>query len=354
MQVLISDATYSYLTPGGKQVHAANLLNALNRLGIDARYETWHDPNLRPDVVHFLGYTDTRRVQMLHSLGVKLVLTQIMDWAASRTRWELARIKFKHQACSKLPKRFEQLWPWRTLNCFDAITYMHEADREAALNVFGLPRKKTVIIPHGVGMRGEKLNITTTEPPANVPRRYLISVGSICRRKNSVFLATVARAARVPIVFVGHAPGTDPSYEADFRSLVDSNYVHYYQAVSEEDKTKLMQHAQAFVLLSRGESGCIAVYEAASSGLPLLLADLPWAHYYEEPRNVQYCSHSSFRDAVLALAKFFETAARVPYQTFRVRNWDELAEMYADVYGTILKEGSRIDTSRHVLARNNH
>lgn len=337
LQVLISDATYSYLTPGGKQVHAQNLLNALTRLGVDARYETWHDPNLRPNVVHFLGYADTRRIRLLHSIGVKLVLTQIMDWAANATGRKMLHARLKHTVCKLLPNRLEPLFPWRALKYFDAFTYMHEADRKTASMLYGIPDHKTFIIPHGVESLKTVTHSRTYDLPPELPSRYLVSVGSICPRKNSVFLAQVAKTAKVPVVFVGHTPPTAPDYAAAFRELLDSTFVFYYPDATEQLKSALAHNASGFALLSHGESGCIAVYEAASAGLPLLLSDLPWAHHYESPRHIDHCSASSLAQAAACLANFFSTAHRQASPTFTVHTWDTLGEMYLNVYRSVVE-----------------
>ena len=331
MNVLFSDITYSYLHPGGKQVHAAQLMKHLPRAGVTVGYETWHDPDLQPDVVHFFGFNDTDRLRAMKRRGIKLVYTHIMDGltnqSAARRRYHAAKARL----VGRLPARIEPLMPWRGLQLFDAIVYMHAADRQAALEIYDLDPTRTRIIPHGVA------DVRDFQHAADPDRgRYLVSLGSLVPRKNCLFTAEVCGEANVPVVFVGHSPEKDSSYHRRFLQVAESTGAIVYSDVTNQQKLRLLANAAGFILLSHGESGCIAVYEAASSGLPLLLADLPWARGYESPTHLDYCPLTDRRAAVVRVQDFFARASRQDYPTLHVRTWSEIADMYLDTYRAVL------------------
>jgi glycosyltransferase involved in cell wall biosynthesis len=118
---------------------------------------------------------------------------------------------------------------------------------------------------------------------------------------------------------------------------VDGKIVRYPGFVSTEEKWRYLRGARGFALLSQFESGCIAVYEAAAAGLPLLLSDLPWASkVYANARAVKFIRLRSVTDIAADLGSFYALAHRQPGTTFPLLTWRQVAEKYANVYQRIL------------------
>lgn len=339
MRVLLSDCTFAYLHPGGKQVLAAKLLDYLNAAGIDTRYENWHDPTLRGDVVHVLGYNDVHHVLALKRAGYRLVYTQILDWITNAPRSAFLAKRLAVGAISMLPRRVQRKFAWTALPLFDAIVHMHEQDRDTALRLFRLDARKLHVIPLAVDPAD--LDRGGQPPDAailgSLPPRYLVSVGSIVPRKNAIFTARACLRADVPVVFIGHPFDRDGGYHAEFLRLCDGRRVVYVPDLPAAEKQAVLDHAQGFILLSRGESGCIAVSEAGARGLPLLLSDLPWAKGYEDPRAIRFCPVHDESAAAAVIGRFHATATRCDGPSFRVRSWPEVAALYRDVYETVLR-----------------
>ena len=333
MNVLFSDETYSYLFPGGKQVHAQKLFRELNGLGISVTYENWHDPSLRGDVVHFFGFNDVYKIRELKKRGYKLVYTHIVDGLTNLPAAQLIYHQLKNQLIQRLPGKFDSMFPWRLLPLFDAIVYMHENDRRTAIRLYGVDPAKTRVIPHAVDAL-ETWNGPATAAPEP---KYLVTVGSIVERKNPLFTARLCRKLNIPIRFMGHPFDEQSDYFRAFLREVDSTIVRYDGFTTEEQKAEILKNASGFVLLSFGESGCISVYEAAAAGLPLLLSDLPWARGYEEPLQLFHCPPSDESKAAQQLQAFYQAAQRGNSPSFTVHTWKEIAEQYADVYRHVLQ-----------------
>lgn len=335
MKVLLSDITYSYLFPGGKQVHAEKLYKNISKKEVDIEYENWHDPNLTPDLVHFLGYNDFNKIDALKKKGVKLVYTHIMDGLTNLPEWQLKYHTIKNFILNLLPLKFNLFFPWRVLSQFDAIVYMHENDRNTALRLYNIKRNKTFIIPHAV----ESLEtFTSAEKTEQSKEKYLISLGSIVERKNAIFTAQICKQNGIKIKFVGHPFDSNSKYYREFINNVDSKYVQYYGYCTEEEKVSLLKNASGFVLLSHGESGCISVYEAAATGLPLLLSDLPWAKGYENPFDIKFCSPTDIDKASRCLSDFYLNSIRHNRPSFDVHTWEEIAQRYVDLYKSLIKK----------------
>lgn len=336
MKILFSDVTFSYLSPGGKQVHAAQLLRQLAAKGIDVAYETWHDPTLAPSLVHVFGYNDVEHLRLLKRRGIGLVYTHIMDGITNQPAWRRRYHALKSRVVRRLPRRLEPLTPWRGLDLFDACVYMHEADRQTAIDVYGIDPAKTSVIPHGV----EDVRLFQEQPfqdqPSTAGTGYLVSLGSIVPRKNPLFTAAACGEANVPVVFVGHALDATSDYHRRFLETARQAGAEVHTDVTPDRKLQLLANASGFILLSRGESGCISVYEAAATGLPLLLADLPWAKGYERPTCLEHCSPFDQHAAAATIRDFHARARRQRQPTLHVRTWSEIADMYLDTYHRVL------------------
>ena len=331
MRVLFSDVTFSYLFPGGKQVHAAKLFQYLKEEGVEVNYENWHNPQLSADIVHFFGYNDFHKIRALKQKDYKLVYTHILDGITNLPASKRLYHKLKNKIIRLLPEKMNTMFPWRILNEFDALVYMHENDRNTAIELYNVDPAKTRVIPHAV----DSLE-PFTGPATEVQPKYLVSVGSIVERKNAVFTARLCRQLNIPVHFIGHPFDKESAYFREFESLCDGTLIRYSGYVTEEEKLQFLKQACGFVLLSFGESGCISVYEAGAAGLPLLLADLPWAKGYEQPQAISFCSPADQQQAAVALQKFYESSTRRISPSFTVHTWRDIARQYAAVYKQLM------------------
>lgn len=334
MKILLHDDTPSYLVHGGKQVHAQKLYENLRAQGIDVEYARWWDPSQKCDLIHSLGCSPGM-VWAAQQAKVKLVLTHIVD-ATSHSWVSQVYRRFRNQMIRGLhSNRIGSLFQWYALPNIDALVYVNKFDLEAAVSIYGVPRGKAHIIPHGC----DRDTIVQLQLGPKNEQSYLVCVASIVPRKNTVLLAKVARLADIPIVFLGKPFSENDSYYLDFIKLVDDKRVIYSGYVSEEEKAHWLIEASGFVLLSKHESGCIAVYEAAAAGLPLLLSDLPWAHSYGMHSTIQHIALNDVTLIASRLKSFFSASKRLKSPTFPVLTWEEIARQYIDVYQGTLGSG---------------
>lgn len=337
MKILLFDTTYAFLTPGGKTTHALKLQKELSILGINIQFSSWWDKSQEDcDIIHFL--TPIPQIAKLaKEKGIKTFLSLIFDFESSKSKIEQSKAMIKNKLIEKLPGTLSAGAYWKAFPYMDKVQFMHEYDRRAALKYFPhhLKREQTLIIPHAFDPQEMNISNEINIKEMNFPEKYLVSCANISERKQSVLLAKYAKLAKVPIVFIGNSLLSDP-YLKDFKAQIDNEYVYYPGYVSREWKDCIESHASGYVLLSKGESGCIAVYEAAAYNIPILLSNRPWAWGYDSPTDIHFCDYQQKEKAVHQLSDFFKKSGKLKHPPFNIYTWEEVAKKYAEIYRMLL------------------
>jgi len=333
MKVIFSHSLPFSLAHGGQQTLIEALMRELAELGVEVEPERWWDPAQTGDVLHYVQRPQVVTVVLAKQKGRITVMTENFDVVASESKTRL----WVRAVMTRVGRRISRGYNdrLRFYDDLDALAYVVPHEWEVVRQIYDLPAEKGTIIPHGLEPKAiEALGAAQAEG------EYLVSVGSICARKNTVLLAESASRAKVPVVFLGKPFSEDDEYYLKFRSLVDGKYVSYAGYTTEAEKYDLLRGARGFALLSVGESGCIAVYEAAAAGLPLLLSDLPWASSgYPASERLRLVRLGSVAEIAGALGRFYEEAHRGETMTFPVGSWREVAARYRDLYERLLREG---------------
>jgi glycosyltransferase involved in cell wall biosynthesis len=326
MRVVFSHSLPFSLAHGGMQTLIESLMRELALLGVEVEPERWWDPNQTCDIMHFVQRPHQGNAELAKQKGRKLVMTENYDVVASESRARLFMRSCATRAARALVPGFDRrLSFYREL---DALVYVVPHEWTVVQQIYGLPPENGFIIPHGLDP-----SAIDALGKAESVGDYLVSVGTICPRKNSILLATCAKQAKVPVVFVGKPLSAGDPYFIEFQQLIDNKYVQFAGYVPEEKKFQILRSARGFALLSRGESGCIAVYEAAAAGLPLLVSDLPWAaNAYPASDRLHFVSLRKAGGIVSELKRFYDGAHRGQTMTFPIRTWAEIARMYLAIY----------------------
>ena len=340
MKVLIFDTTCAFLTPGGKTTHALKLQKEIEKLGVDIQFARWWDESQKDaDVIHFLGLNENI-VKQAKAHGIKMFYSFIFDHQSSKTEVEKKKSIIKVRLLEKFAPKggvFSTLTSWRLFPDIDKIQFMHKYDMETALRYYPnyIDRRKVIIIPHAYDPCDMNISSNLHIGEMNFPKKYLVSCANISERKQTIKLAKLAKRAHVPIVFMGGRNVKD-SYYQTFAKEVDNQYVFDPGYVSKEWKDCIESNASGYVLLSKGESGCIAVYEAAAYHLPLLLSNLPWAWGYDSPTDIYFCDQHNEELSLQQLKEFYEKAGRLNHTPFKIYTWADVAKMYVEQYKSLL------------------
>ena len=334
MKIIFTTSLPFHLAHGGTQTVAEALIRELPQAGVEVELERWWDDSQSGDLIHHIGRPPSAtHIRLAHEKGFKVIMTEFLDKPASRSKRQL----FLQRQVVRLVRRFFSGFTgrlaWDVYRELDAMIFAVTLEGRVAHYLFDANVSRTHIIPHGLDERALEALRESDEI-----EDYIVSVATITERKGSVALAEAALAAQVPVMFVGKPYGNDHPYFKKFMSLVDNRYVRYAGFVSEEEKYRLVRRARGFALLSSYESGCVAVYEAAGAGLPLVLPQLPWAtDVYHEARDVRFVDHRSCEAVASALNAVRGAPQRTPGTTFPLLSWKQVAEKYIRVYEQVLR-----------------
>ena len=127
----------------------------------------------------------------------------------------------------------------------------------------------------------------------------------------------------------------DPYYQLFLRTVAkDPELICYDGPVKDRAQlASIYQTARGFVLLSTMESRSLSAEEAAASGCPLLLSDLPWARS-TFGLDATYCPIAPTKKTADFLRTFYEKA---PFLSLPARplKWNDIADQLISIYWSL-------------------
>ncbi len=332
MKVVFYYANPFFLAHGGTQTLVESLMREIAALGVEVEPARWWDDKQTGDVLHFISRPTSTLVGGAKQKGFRTIMTENLDQTSSRKPLALWLRKVAFQWDRLTGGYMAVRLGTAVYQMLDAMVYIVELERQVAHALYAAPLERVHVIPHALDE--DALNeLAKPEPKGD----YLISVATIIARKNTVLLARAAQIAQVPVLFLGKPLDEKDPYYHEFKRLVDDRWVHYPGFVSREEKHRLIRQARGFALLSHYESGCIALYEAAAAGLPLLLPELPWAtRVYQHARDKEFVPLQSGERMAGTLRRFYDRAHRLPGQSFPILTWRDIAQRYVGIYKGLL------------------
>jgi glycosyltransferase involved in cell wall biosynthesis len=322
------------LAPGGMRVQIERSMNALAQVGVQVDNLQWWNSQQTGDILHHVGPIPAHLIQLARANGWKVANTVLFTETCNRSRWSLLlRKMFIRPTLSiPLPRGLGTGLQWRTYHLTDQMIVGLHAERDLLLDVYGVASQKVSVVPLGLSETFLKAG-----PPLRT-EEHLICTGRIIESKNSVELARLALAVKVPIFFVGKPAIPSSRYWSEFRALIDGKYVKYREEVAGESAVAdLLRHARGYVLMSQYENWCLAAHEAAACGLPVLLPNQRWSRERFGDQAIFWPRRSNKTTAANALRSFWEQCPNLPPPKIQFFTWTEVAEQLRDVYSRILR-----------------
>ena len=338
MKVLFDHSIPFRFAHGGLQVQIERTKEALGSLGVEVDWFRWWEPRQGGDLIHFWSVAGTGYLQAAQQAGIPVVMTTPFSATCNRPVTRLRLQGAVVQSVLKLPfaRTVIGQLSWPAFNLCARNVVGLEIERQVLEIVYAVPPARISTVPLGLS------DTYLTAGPGRRTESHLICVGTIVEWKNSVGLAGYAKAAKVPVLFVGKPYRESDPYWLKFKSLVDDRLVKYHPHVdSEVEMVRLLQAARGFVLFSSYENWCLAAHEAAACGLPLLLPDQKWARERFGDDALYLAPPPGDLSNVQRLRSFYDQAPQLPAPKIRLFSWREVAGELMGIYEAILKACGR-------------
>ncbi len=329
MKILFDHSAPFLLAHGGQQIQIEETKRALEQIGIQVEWLRWWDSAQTGNIIHYFGIPDHGYLQRAEAKGLSVILTHLLSATCNRPDWKLRLQGLVIATLLRIPGWgiIRNQLTWKSLAAAKRIVVGLEAEKEALELGFNVEPKKVSVVP--LGLSAPFLGVT----PASRSGDYLITTGTIYEVKRSVELAQMARAANVPLLFVGKPYSETAPYWQEFKLLIDGHYVRYLPHVENRDEmVRLLQNARGFVLFSWFENWCLAAQEAVACGLPLLVQNQKWS-------QERFGRHASFLEPggtlesnATRLKKFYDECPSLPVPSIPIPTWENVAKRLAEIY----------------------
>jgi glycosyltransferase involved in cell wall biosynthesis len=330
MRVLIDHHSPFLLAHGGFQIQIEQTLRALQEIGVEAEWLRFWDDSQKPDVVHFFGKVHAGYLRFAKQKGIRTVVNELHTGLGSHPEWKKT---IQRQVIGLSKRYFPPLASrlnWDNYEYADAIMALTPYEADLMCNIFHAPRARMHVIPNGV-------NDVFLEPSSMEREDWLLCTAVIHPRKRVLELARAAVIAKTPLRVYGRPYSENDSYFHAFRDVVEKSGGLVRWEGSLSDRVALAdvyRRARGFVLPSTMESLSLSALEAAATGCPLLLSDLPWATT-TFGSHATYAPNSSDPSVLAASVAAFHREPKSP-EGYRVLSWADVARQLKELYASIL------------------
>jgi glycosyltransferase involved in cell wall biosynthesis len=332
MKVLLDHSQPFLLAHGGFQIQIEQTRIALERAGVEVDFLRWWDPSQSGDIIHYFGPPRPILVDLAHEKGVKFVVTHLLGGLGARSTGKryLQKVIIA-MALRLLPSAALARVGWSTWQAADAHIAITQWEASLMTEIFQAPPDRVYVVPNGV-------SDFFFEPSSQERGKWLVTTASILLVKRLMETAQAAVLAQTPYWVIGRPFSESDPYYQEFSALCRQHpeILRYDDVMhTQVELAQIYRQARGFVLLSRYETQSLSALEAAASGCPLLLSDLPWARS-TFGQHANYSPVSSKERTADYLRKFYDQAPQLAAPP-KPKNWNEIGEMLKAVYARVLE-----------------
>lgn len=340
MRILFQHPDPFFLAHGGFQTQIEQTRTALQAIGIDVEWLRWWDSHQRGDIIHFFGRPHPAHIQMARANGIRTVFSELLTSQGSRSSPRRAvQAALGGLARRFLPRVISEKAGWESYRLADAIIALTPWEAHLMEQLYGAPREKIHIVGNGVEEVFFLKPAGGDLKPEVEKNKWLVCVATITERKRVVELAEAAIKAKTPLWVIGKPYSESAPYFVRFLDTVakSGGIVRYNGEISDrQELAGIYRAARGFVLLSSMESQSLSALEAAASGLPILLSDLPWARF-TFGESAKYCPIRSETKTVKELRIFYDSTPAMPVPR-TPPTWLDIAMELQTVYRAALEK----------------
>jgi glycosyltransferase involved in cell wall biosynthesis len=338
--VLLHAPTHVFQAPGGGENQLVQTGRHLEELGVPVRlFSGWTDRLESTRLLHLFGMSreGLEVARVARAVGVPVMLSPICWYEpramaalechpvrklASLAAWSLRRI------APRLPS-----WRRELLQLADFVLPNSRSEAVQLVRLFGVDWKRIRIVPNGV------LQATRFASPELFLRQwpigpFVLSVGRIEPRKNTLGLIRAMVPLERPLVLIGTAPPAHRCYEDECRRA-GRDAVIWLGRLDHHDPLLASCYAAArvFAMPSWYETPGLAALEAALAGCPVVVTPYGSTREYFGGL-VEYARPNRVGEIRRAVTKCWDEGAdpRLAHLIANRYLWPTVAQITAEVY----------------------
>ena len=341
--VILHAPSFAFQAPGGGENQLIQSGRHVEELGVPVRlFCAWMDRLECARLLHLFGMSreGLELARVARARGIPVVLSPIC-WYEPRAMAALEPEPMRKVASlagwglrSVLPGT--PSWRLKLLKMADAVLPNSRCEANQLMRLFGVRPERIRVVPNGV------LPAFCRAQPDEFQRRFgsfpfVLSVGRIEPRKNTLGLIEAARRLELPMVVAGEAPAGFDRYEAVCRRAAGDRTI-WLGRVAHDDPLLASAYAAArvFALPSWFETPGLAALEAALSGCAVVIT--PYGatrEYFGE--YVAYARPGRAGEIERALETCWETGAHPGLASWVESRylWPRVGRMIAEVYEAV-------------------
>ena len=193
-------------------------------------------------------------------------------------------------------------------------------------------------IPNGIEKPQIALNNNLLKQWELINSNYIFAVGRITPEKgfDTLINAFLKMDTDYKLVIAGSVE-SETDYQKKLMDSTDANRVIFTGFVYGEPLQQLYSHAGLFVLSSINEGFPIALLEAMSYSLPVIVSDIPATRLVDLPEDCYFPAGDENALSVVLEKKIKNKPSPITYDLEKY-NWDTIAEETARIYKAVIKE----------------
>ncbi len=335
--------SFAFQSPGGGENQLIQTGIYLESMGVPIRlFSPWTDRLDRARVLHLFGMSreGLELARRARSLGCPVVLSPIC-WYEPRAIAALENGPVRKLAALaawavRASASFVPSWRRELLSLADLVLPNSASEANQLNRLFGLPRERIRVVPNGVSPV-----VASAMPTAFYARwgkePFVLFVGRIEPRKNTLGLIQAMSGMGLPLVVIGEAPPGHEAYERECRRS-GAGFVSWLGRLDHHDPLLASAYAAArvFALPSWFETPGLAALEAGLAGCAVAITPYGSTREYFGDQ-VRYARPSSANEIRGAVSKCWEEGPD-PRLARRIAThylWPDVARTTAEVYDEV-------------------
>lgn len=318
---------------GGFEIQMLSTLDAVVKSGGNAsKIDIWSRDNAF-DILHCwgLGFHHFENIRWAKHAQKKVVLTALLSYYETPTE----KIRHFFSTYIKKAQYFIEI-----ANTVDAIVVVNDLQANICHKYFKVPTKKIFVVPNIINDIFFNTTLNTSFVSKYQIDNYILTVGSVCHRKNQLNLIKACIKVNKKLVIIGKLLEGEEQYGALIEKIIsNNNNILWIKGISANSNELLSayQNSLMVALPSYIEQQPITLLEGAAVQKPLLISNKAFAKqkYYQ---NAMLVSPDNIDD----MANSIQTIINNPEKFVPSKNnLDEcknlsVGEKYVSIYKNLL------------------